>query len=255
MPPGWKGWRPTRRCRTRMLREAQTALAQQQTTTANARQQLINLGFSPERIDSLVVDKRHQHRAAVGNALAGHHRRRDAVEGAYVERNAQLFALADLSTMWVYLNLYEADLGAGKAGTIRLLRSRRPGRPRIHRPDRLDQSRGRLARPASRKSAPKSPIPTDCCGRTCTAAARSSSMRRTTVCVVPAAAVQDYRRQPVVFVQQSPDSFAVRPITIGVKLRCSWEMLSGVARRRNGRHHRQLSAAQRFGKRQTGAAE
>ena len=47
--------------------------------------------------------------------------------------------------------------------------------------------------------------------------------------VIPAAAVQDYRHQPVVFVQQSPEAFAVRPVTIGVKLDRSWEVLSGVS--------------------------
>ena len=208
--------------------EAQTALAQQQTTTANARQQLINLGFSADEIASLVVDKETGTELPLVTPWAGTIVGRDAVEGQLVDRNAPLFDLADLATMWVYLNLYEADLGRVKHGqTVTFVPDGLAGRE-LHRPDRLDQSRGRRAARGSRKSAPNWSTPTDCCGPTCMAAEKSSSSRRTKGLVVPAAAVQDYRRQPVVFVQQSPEAFAVRPITVGVKLDGTWEVLSGV---------------------------
>ena len=163
------------------LREAQTALAQQQTTTANARQQLINLGFSAEEIASLVVDKDTGTELPLVTPWAGTIVGRHAVEGALVDRNDPLFDLADLDTMWVYLNLYEADLGRVKQGqTVTFVPDGLAGHE-FSGQDRLDQSRGRRAARASRRSAPKLTTPTDCCGPTCMAAAKSSSSRPTTV--------------------------------------------------------------------------
>ena len=97
----------------KLLREAQTTLAQQQTTTANARQQLVNLGFSATK-STRWSSTRNQHRAAAGNSLGRHHRFASG-RGAFVDRNAPLFAVTDLGTMWVYLNLYESDLGRVKS--------------------------------------------------------------------------------------------------------------------------------------------
>jgi cobalt-zinc-cadmium efflux system membrane fusion protein len=210
------------------LREAQTALAQQQTTTANARQQLINLGFSEEEIASLVIDKDTTTELPLVTPWPGTIVGRHAVEGALVDRNDPLFDLADLDTMWVYLNLYEADLGHLRTGqTIAFVPDGLVGHeftghidwisPEVDPRTRITQVRAEV-------------VNTD-------RLLRANMYGRAKIIVeppheglvVPAAAVQDYRHQSVVFVRQSPETFAVRPITIGVKLDGSWEVLSGVS--------------------------
>jgi cobalt-zinc-cadmium efflux system membrane fusion protein len=212
----------------KMLRESQTALAQQQTTTANARQQLINLGFSSDEIASLVVDKDTGTELPLVTPWHGTIVGRHAVEGELVDRNAPLFDLADLDTMWVYLNLYEADLGRVKKGqTVVFVPDGLAGHefsgpidwisPEVDARTRITQVRAELTN-------------TD-------GLLRANMYGRGKIIVepphdglvVPAAAVQDYRRQPVVFVQKSPEAFAVRPVTIGVKLDGNWELLSGVS--------------------------
>jgi RND family efflux transporter MFP subunit len=210
------------------VREAQTALAQQQTTTANARQQLINLGFSADEIASLVIDKDTTTELPLVTPWAGTIVGRHAVEGALVDRNAPLFDLTDLGTMWVYLNLYEADLGRVKKGqTVVFVPDGLAGRdftgqidwisPEVDPRTRITQVRAELDN-------------TD-------ELLRANMYGRGKIIVeppheglvVPAAAVQDFRHQPVVFVRQSPETFAVRPITIGIKLDRTWEVLSGVS--------------------------
>ncbi len=212
----------------KMLREAQTRLAQQQTTTANDRQQLTNLGFSDEQIDSLVIDKDTSTELPLETPWAGCVVSREAVEGAFVERNAPLFAVADLSTMWVYLNLYESDLGRVKLGqTVSFIPDGLSGREFTGQVDWIDPA----VDPRTRITQVRAEV------------ANTDGLLRANMyghgkivvepphegLVIPAAAVQDFRHQPVVFVQQSPEAFAVRPITIGVKLDRSWEVLSGVS--------------------------
>ncbi len=213
----------------KLLREAQTALAQQQTTTANARQQLINLGFSADEIASLVVDKDTGAELPLVTPWAGTIVGRHAVEGALVDRNDPLFDLADLATMWVYLNLYEADLGRVKKGqTVTFVPDGLAGREFTGQIDWISPAVDARTR-ITQVRAPKWSTPMDCCGPTCMAAARSSSSRRTMVWSCRSRPCRTIDAQPVVFVRQSPEAFAVRPITVGVKLDRTWEVLSGVA--------------------------
>ena len=162
----------------KLLREAQTKLAQQQTTTANARQQLVNLGFSAEKIDSLVVAKDTSPELPLETPWPGiivcatRSRARLSTQCSPVRRLRLEHDVGLLESLRV-------RPGASEARANHYLCSRRTLRPRLHRQDRLDQSPGRPA-DAHHASPPKSPTPTGCCGQICTARKnhRRSAARR-----------------------------------------------------------------------------
>jgi membrane fusion protein, heavy metal efflux system len=211
------------------LRQAQTALAQQQTLTANARQQLVNLGFTAEQIESLTIDQDTATELPLEAPWAGTIVAREAVEGEFVDRNARLFAVADLSTMWVYLNLYEADLGKVKIGQSIIFAPDGLGgqtftgqidwiNPTVDERTRITQARAPVVNTDSHLRA-------NMFGR-----GKIVVEPEHQALVIPPTAVQDYRGQPVVFVRTSPQTFDVRPVTIGIKLPDAWEILSGAGK-------------------------
>ena len=227
--PGSSGWPPTSRSPAKSCGKLQTALAQQQTVTANAKQQLVNLGFTAEQIASLVIDKETGPELPLEAPWSGTLVAREAVDGQFVERNARLFALADLGTMWVYLDLYEADLGRVKLGqTISFVPDGLSGRTFSGQIDWINPQVDERTRITEARAA----------GVTTTSGLLRANMfgrgqivvqPEHEALVVPAAAIQQYRNRPVVFVHRSDDVFDVRPVTIGIKQGNLWEIVSGVA--------------------------
>ena len=82
--------------------------------------------------------------------------------------------------MWVYLNLYESDLGRVRLGqTISFVPDGLAGRDFTGQIDWINPAvdpRTRIT-----QVPPKSPTPTDCSGQTCMGTEKSSSSRRTKV--------------------------------------------------------------------------
>jgi cobalt-zinc-cadmium efflux system membrane fusion protein len=206
--------------------EADILFKSQQTTTANARQQLINLGFTADQLKRLVEAKDTSTELPVTAPWDGVVVARHAVDGELVESNAPLFAIADLRTMWVYLNLYESDMNLVQVGQSvsfeadGLPDTRFEGQIQWISPEvdprtritevlvEVDNKAGALRANMFGK------------GRIVVHSSHDSL-------VVPELAVQTYRERPVVFVRETDDSFAVRPVTIGIKGEQYWELLSG----------------------------
>ncbi len=211
------------------FRDAESLFEQQQTTTANARQQLVNLGFTSAQLDQMVEDKDTTTALPVMAPWEGVVVSRHSVEGELEERNAPLFAIADLRTLWIYLNLYESDIGQVHLGqAVTFVADGLPDvrfegpidwiSPEVDPRTRITQVRAEVANTDGAMRANMFGK-----GRIVTQTSRDSL-------VVPELAVQIYRGQPVVFVREADDRFAVRPVTIGIKGENYWELLSGAER-------------------------
>lgn len=83
---------------------------------ANARQRLIELGMSVEQIDRLSKTRKAMTRLDVIAPIHGTVIDRLAVEGAYVKEGQPIFRLADLSTVWLQLELFPEDAAAVRYG-------------------------------------------------------------------------------------------------------------------------------------------
>lgn len=150
--------------------------------------------------------------------------------GELIKPEEKPYTIADLSTLWILLDVYEKDLGRITAGTAAEVRvdaypderfsghivyvsdvvdeATRTARARVEVDNRL----GRL-RP----------------GMFATAIITLPSKTAAPVVTIPASAVQRINGRPVAFVEESVGSYAVRQLTLGRETDATVEIQAGVA--------------------------
>ncbi|MCH8007044.1 MAG: efflux RND transporter periplasmic adaptor subunit [Planctomycetes bacterium] len=96
--------------------EAETKLVESRIALDSSAQKLRNLGLSEEAIRRVADDNDTSSGLAVTAPFAGVVVERDAVIGEVVDTARPLFAIADTSTMWAWLDLYEADMARVRIG-------------------------------------------------------------------------------------------------------------------------------------------
>ena len=75
-----------------------------------AREKLRLLGLSADQIDEIVERGEAQDRVTIRSPVSGIVVERFATQGQYVETGSRVYAIADLSEVWVELDAYESDL-------------------------------------------------------------------------------------------------------------------------------------------------
>jgi cobalt-zinc-cadmium efflux system membrane fusion protein len=150
--------------------------------------------------------------------------------GELIQPDQKPYTIADLSTLWILVDVYEKDLGRIAVGTAAEVRvdafpderfagqiayvsdvldeATRTARARIE----VDNRGGRL-RP----------------GMFAAATITLPSTSAVPLVTIPAAAVQRIKDRPVAFVEESPGSYAVRHLTLGREADALVEVHSGVA--------------------------
>ena len=82
----------------------------------NARQRLVELGMSDEQIGQVSANQKATTRLDIVAPIHGTVIERLATEGEYVEEGQPVFRLADLSTVWLLLELFSEDAAAVRYG-------------------------------------------------------------------------------------------------------------------------------------------
>ncbi len=82
----------------------------------NARQRLIELGMTPQQIQSLEVEGQADSRLLLFAPMSGTVIQKLAVEGQYVKEGQSIYQLADLSSLWLLLELFPEDAAALRYG-------------------------------------------------------------------------------------------------------------------------------------------
>lgn len=85
-------------------------------TVEAAREKLRLLGLTPPQIADIERSDRPVDHVTVSSPLGGVVIEKDAVEGMYLETGMKLFRVADLSTVWVKLDVYESDVFGLRVG-------------------------------------------------------------------------------------------------------------------------------------------
>ncbi len=85
------------------IRQAQERLA------ANTRQRLVELGMTEEQLAELDETQEAQSRLTIYSSIRGTVIEKLAVEGKYVKAGEPIYRIADLSTVWLMLELYPED--------------------------------------------------------------------------------------------------------------------------------------------------
>jgi Cu(I)/Ag(I) efflux system membrane fusion protein len=82
----------------------------------DARQRLELLGVAPRDIDALAASGQPLRALKIRSPVRGYVARRSALRGLFVQSGTELFQLADLSTVWVLLDVYESEISRIKVG-------------------------------------------------------------------------------------------------------------------------------------------
>jgi len=96
--------------------EVMTALNQAQASAMDTEQKLRNLGFGDAELMEILKTKDTRNLLEVVAPISGTVVLRHAVKGEAVQPTAQLFAVADTSEMWLWIDVYESDIGKVKRG-------------------------------------------------------------------------------------------------------------------------------------------
>jgi Cu(I)/Ag(I) efflux system membrane fusion protein len=159
--------------------------------------------------------------------LGGNIRESAVTAGDYVELGASLFKIADLSTVWVDIHIFEKDLARVRTGCEAVIRvGAYPGREFkgrlfqvgnvVDEKTRTVEGRIELLNPEGQLK-PGMYIDADIL----------SSVEANSL-FVPGAAVQDYQNKKVVFVRTGENAFALRQIETGISLDGFVEILKGL---------------------------
>jgi len=199
------------------LLEAEAAAREAAADLAAARESLRLYGLSDEEIERLSWDDPTDARVAVRAPFAGRVVAREATLGELVSPEDTLFTLADLSEVWLWVDLYERDLahvGIGQRVEVRL--DAWPAETfvgelayvadQVEPDSRTVRARVDLPNPARR-------LKPGMFGRVELAAAGGGEA--SPVLAVPRTAVQRSGSESIVFVQTAPGRFERREVVLG----------------------------------------
>jgi cobalt-zinc-cadmium efflux system membrane fusion protein len=151
----------------------------------------------------------------------------DAAPGEIVEAGADLFTVANLSTVYVQAQVYEKDLGQVNVGqTVFITVDSYPGQPFTGRVVSISQ----LIDPQTRTAPVRCQVDNSAAKLKLDmlASIRFSTSTKRAALSVPADALQTIDNRPVVFVQTSPIHFEVRPVEAGAMSEGRTEIVRGL---------------------------
>lgn len=96
--------------------ETLTALNQAKATSLDASHRLRNFGFAEAELARIIRDNDTESELNVVSPIDGVVVVRHAVKGEPVQETTQLFAVTDTTTMWLWIDVYEADIATVKPG-------------------------------------------------------------------------------------------------------------------------------------------
>lgn len=97
---------------------------------ADAKQKLLLLGMPPDDLAEFLRTRVPKRGVGVRSPSNGYVSRKAAFEGLYFQPGTQLFEIADLSSVWILADVYEAELARVRVGQqARLELAAYPGRP------------------------------------------------------------------------------------------------------------------------------
>ncbi len=186
---------------------------------ATARQRLLVLGLSPQRINALRSPSQITSELAITSPASGTVTARSVNQNEVVEANKELMKVTNLSGIWVIAQVYEKDLGRIRKGSgASITTDAYPGRlfrgqvtyidPNINTDTRTAQARVELENPGQILKI----------GQYVNVAFGALGTAEMTAPVVPAAAVQNINNLQTVFVaNDNPNAFILKPVRLGTE--------------------------------------
>lgn len=197
---------------------------------ATARQRLLLLGLSPQRVTSLRAPSQITSELALTSPVAGSITKRMVNQGEVVEPNKELMRVTNLASVWAIAQVYEKDLGMLREGTgASVTTDAYPDKlfrghvtyidPNINQETRTAQVRIELDNPGQVLKI----------GMYVNVAFGSGGTAERTMPTIPSSAVQNMNDKQVVFVATDrPNVFIVKPIRPGKENNGRFTVLEGL---------------------------
>lgn len=206
--------------------DARQALAEARIEKNSAEQQLHALGFSDAYLQSLpghpdATYTRYEIRAPFAGTIIERH----LTLGENVNADAEVFTIADLSSVWVDINVYQKDLAQIRQGQAVVIETGHGIPPVSGTIAWVGPLVGEATRTATARVVLPNPDGALRPGLFVTARVAVGSTEAGLV--VPESALQTFEGRPVVFVQDE-DGFEPRPVELGRQQASRVEILSGL---------------------------
>ena len=213
------------------LEMASSKLKAAESELANQRQRLLLLGLSSQRISALRSASQVSSEVSLSAPASGSVTTRSVNSGEVIQASKELLRITDLSSVWVVGQVYEKDLGKVHIGSgATITTDAYPGRvfrgqvsyvdPKVDPQTRTAQARIELANPGQQLKI----------GMYVNVDFAALGGGRSTVAIVPVAAVQNMGNQQVVFVATSdPNVFAMRPVRLAPESNGFYPVLEGLS--------------------------
>lgn len=199
---------------------------QQELLEASRERLHIHFGMTHEQIVALESDQTARETMTFRSPISGTVISKDIQEGQYVSEGMLLYQLADLSRVWVYLDVYERDVAFVKLGhPVKITTESFSNRvfsgkvtfidPVINPETRTVRVRTELANPTGELK-PQMNV-----------SAQIHVPSRNTL-TIPATAIMYTGKKTIAWVEMKPNSFEPRDVSLGINSGASIEILSGL---------------------------
>lgn len=193
-----------------------------------ARANLQPLGVTDAEIDSLISTRTLRPFLVVRAPFGGRVIESPAVAGDGVEPGTSLFRIADLSTLWASVRIYEKDLAAVRPGVEVALRTQAfPGEEFRGRLLLIGAAMDEKTRTVEGRVEVRNPLERLKPGMFVEATIACGEKRR--ALFISESALQEIQSQSVVFLQTGPGAYELRPVETGERTGGRVEIVRGLA--------------------------
>ena len=191
-----------------------------------AQKRLEQFGVAPEEIAKLEKSGTVEKNLTMYSPVSGYITERNALPNAYVQPEMKLYTIADLSTVWVYANVYQDDVGRLRPGDpAKLTLDAYPGRIFSGRIDQILPQVDQATRTVKVRLVMANPRLTLKPGMYVDVMIAASLGRQL---VVPASAVLQSGQRAVAFIDHRQGNLEPRIVTTGPQIDGSIVILSGL---------------------------
>ena len=191
-----------------------------------SRKKLLRWGFTPAQISALDVSRNPQGTLTIYSPIGGTVVRKNVEPQEYTSAGEDLFEVADLSTVWMYADVYEQDMRSVTVGQrIQASSDAYPGKSFTGRVTFISPAMD----PASRTVRVRADVPNaggELKIEMFVNVTISSTLSRAVV--IPATALLSYGSRQIVWVQKKEGVFEPRNVTVGISAGGQTQILQGL---------------------------
>jgi cobalt-zinc-cadmium efflux system membrane fusion protein len=212
------------------LRNAEAAVASQQSRVSRFEEQMHRFGMSEQEVEAIgreTSDHRESSHASIRAPFTGVVTKLAAASGESVDPEDELFTVTDIATVWVMADVYEKDIAKVRRGAEVRVRvdaySDRTFRGQVGYISDVIDPQTRTAKVRCVVANPDAALKIDMFAKVTVPTGEAHAGL-----AVPTAAVQSINGQPVVFIRQSPTRFERRGVALGATAGDTVEVVMGL---------------------------